>query len=90
MATNCSSCGAEITWVYTEKGKAMPLDVEAGKLGPKGEPPKFRKERVEEGEGGIKRKIVHFVKDNEMEANTRPLYHSHFVTCPNAAQHKKD
>jgi hypothetical protein len=67
----------------------MPLDAEAGKLGPNGEPPKFRKERVEEGEGGIRRKIVHFVGKEELEANTRPLYCSHFQTCPSREQHRK-
>jgi hypothetical protein len=80
----CKSCNAPILWVTSEKDKAMPLDMEAGGLGPKGEPPRFRKERVEAG-----KKIVHFVKDNEMEANTRPLYQSHFVTCDSAELHRK-
>ena len=41
MATNCSSCGAEILWTYTDKnGKAMPLDVVAGELDAKGNPPR--------------------------------------------------
>lgn len=92
MMAVCSSCGSEILWVYSEKGKAMPLDTVAGALGPKGEPPRFRKERVEDDPrgGGLTRKIVHFVKDNEMEANTRPLYQPHFVTCPTADQHRKE
>lgn len=84
----CRSCEAEIVWVITENGKPMPIDAEPGGLGPKGEQPRFRKERVEMVDGK-KRKIVHFVKDNEMEANTRPLYHSHFVTCPDADEHRK-
>lgn len=30
MAT-CRSCGAEIVWVHTEKGRAMPVDVKPRK-----------------------------------------------------------
>lgn len=82
--SQCKACNAEILWVITEKDKPMPLDMEPGGLGPKGEPPRFRKERVE----GDK-KIVHFVKDAEMETNTKPLYQSHFVSCPEAAEFRK-
>ena len=89
----CSSCRAEIVWVYTDtaKPKPMPLDPEPGKFGPKGEPPRVRKERVEDDPrgGGLTRKIVHVLRDNELEANTKPLYQSHFVTCPFADQHRK-
>lgn len=27
MASTCSSCGAEVIWVYTERGSRMPLSV---------------------------------------------------------------
>jgi len=87
--SKCTSCGSDILWVTTEKGKNMPLDPEPGGLGPKGEQPRFRKERVEVGDDGKERKIVHFVKDNELEANTRPLYQPHWVTCPTADTHRK-
>lgn len=81
--SECKSCGAEILWVETEKGKQMPLDA---KPSPDG---RFRKERVEH-DAAMKRdrKIVHFVRDDELEENTRKLYTSHFATCPDADEHR--
>jgi hypothetical protein len=82
--SHCSSCGAAIIWVHSEMHKPMPLDAEPG-----GQDPRFRKERVELGEDGQEKKVVHYVKDSEMEANTARLYTSHFVSCPDRDEHRK-
>lgn len=76
--SECKDCGGEIMWVRSEHDKGMPIDLEPG-----GDPDKarFRKERVEHRDGKTVG-IVHFVRDNELEANTRPLYCCHFDTCP--------
>jgi hypothetical protein len=75
--SECAHCGAQVMWVRTENGKAMPIDADAG--GPPGKA-RFRKERIERVEGRIIG-IVHFMRDSEMEANTAPLYCCHFDTC---------
>lgn len=59
---NCSSCGAEITWVKTTKGKTMPIDAQ-----------------------GEKRVVL----ASDGTAEVKDTYVSHFATCPNAAQHRK-
>lgn len=33
MTTRCGSCGAEITWARTEKGKPMPVDAAPNERG---------------------------------------------------------
>jgi hypothetical protein len=78
--STCHDCGAEIVWVRSERDKPMPIDAELG-----GDPDKarFRKERAEyRADIGKTVGIVHFVRDNELEANVRPLYACHFDTCP--------
>jgi hypothetical protein len=80
--SECRSCHAEVIWVFTEKGRRMPIDAEPSADG------RFRKERVDVVDGNQHR-IVHFVRDDELEANTAPLYLSHFATCPDADQHRR-
>lgn len=75
----CRSCHAAIIWVVTENGTRMPLDPEPSSDG------MYVKLRVD-GNGD---KVVHFVKRTEMEANTKMLYTTHFVTCPDADKHRK-
>lgn len=77
--SECRSCQAPIVWVITEKGRKMPVDVAPSDDG------RFRKVRVEANGD----KLVHFVKDSEMEANTAKLYASHFQTCPEAKEWKR-
>lgn len=82
--SQCKSCGAEIVWVTTEKGRDMPIDAQPSPDG------RFRKERVEHNEQFNRDlKIVHFVRDSELEDNTARLYTSHFATCPDADEHRK-
>ncbi len=76
---HCRSCDAPIIWVVTEKDKKMPIDAEPS---PEGTFIKFRLDANGD-------KIVHFVKESERAATTKPLYASHFATCPDAAEHRK-
>lgn len=75
--SECHDCGAPVMWVFSERGKAMPIDVESGGS----DKARFRKERTEHHDGKVVG-IVHFVKDNEIEANTRQLYACHWDNCP--------
>lgn len=73
--TECASCPAEVMWVVTEKGKRMPIDAVPDPIN--------GRFRIESGNN------VHFVKDSELEANTKPLYASHFQSCPDAKSWKR-
>lgn len=75
----CRSCEAPIIWVLTEKGKAMPIDVEPSSDG------RFLK--VAQDIDG--KKHVRFLPKTELASNTRPLYASHFQTCPEAKDWKR-
>ena len=77
--TLCSSCEAPIFWAKTVNGRAIPIDLES--CG---------------DDGNIE---VLFGSDGSVTANVvgkqRGLfpalrYKSHFATCPNAADHRKD
>ena len=77
----CRTCHAEIRWVTTAaKGEPMPLDLAPAENG------NILLKRV----GG---KDVATVLAGEALAGARsrdtPLYLSHFVTCPYAAEHRK-
>jgi hypothetical protein len=83
MAT-CSSCGAKILWAITKNGKRMPLDAEPH---PQGNividdvlppPPHTPSAAVLDGHAlGV------------AWAAKVPVHFSHFVTCPNAAKHRR-
>lgn len=84
----CNSCGAPIIWVKTERGNRMPVDAEPTDQGnidlhcPMGEVPSaiyLRRADLE------KRRDDAAVVGGRMA----PLYMSHFVRCPFAAQHRK-
>lgn len=76
----CRSCGGYIVWVRTEKGKMMPLEP--------GEDPggRFILTRYVDSGG---RRVVHWVRDDELEEYTQPRFESHYGTCP-AKQQPKD
>ncbi len=61
----CRSCGAEIVWALTDKGKRMPLDALA------------------------ERRFVLKTVGGQLTCLSEPVYTSHFVTCPDADQHRK-
>lgn len=71
----CFSCGAEIVWALTEKGKRMPVDAEPVadgnlELDVRTDPPLA---------------IVH----GQPTLDGGPRYVSHFATCPNADRHRQ-
>lgn len=74
----CRSCGAEIRWERTAAGKPIPLDPEP----------------VADGNLAIRddgRVVAYIDGDGERIALGRPLrYVTHFATCPNADQHRRN
>lgn len=73
----CTSCGAEIRWAKTEKGKWMPIDplpAENGNIVPIG-----RGDQV----------LAHVLSKDENPEEHAHRYTSHYATCPNANQHRK-
>lgn len=73
--SKCSSCGAEIFWALTDKGKRIPMDAEPVKL-----PGLF----VLMKQGSLLRASSAGSRGDVVPA----LYQSHFATCPNAASHR--
>ena len=71
----CKSCGAEILWVKTESGKAMPLDakpVDGTKV---------------DGTCIVDHGVAKFGAI-DCPRDT-PQFVSHFATCPNAKKHRR-
>lgn len=77
MASACKSCGAAVVWVRTASGKLMPIDGEPHVDG--------NLELVGAGLTGV----VYLSANQRAMPPTGPRYLSHFVTCPNAANHRK-
>jgi hypothetical protein len=72
--SKCVSCSAPILWAITTN-KFMPVDAEPSARG--------NVELVEEGR--IRRAVVH----TQPLLAPIPLHMSHFVTCPQASEHRK-
>lgn len=72
----CKSCSAPIIWAKTAKGKAMPLDAEPSAKG-----------NIALADGVA----VYLTKDALAQAAGwgTPLFLSHFVSCPQAARHRR-
>lgn len=73
---NCSSCGAEISWVVSAtSGVAMPLDAAP----------------CADGNIVVSGGKAHVLNRSlfAAEAPETPRYKSHFATCPNAAKHRR-
>ena len=75
MGASCRSCGAAILWCETTGGKRMPLDAKPAKT------------IVLDGDGP--RSVAAGDQHPAPLARVIDGYTSHFVTCPNAAQHRK-
>lgn len=76
MASPCNGCGAPVDWVRVAKtGKRMPLDPEPRADGNIG--------RIDGGD------TVEYVLPGGGLFDDRPLYVSHFATCPKADQFRR-
>jgi hypothetical protein len=78
----CRSCGAEIVFAETERGKIMPIDKEPvanGNLG------LFH--RVDKN--GEPQPHVRSLSTEPQLFGDGPRYQSHFVSCPAAEKHRK-
>lgn len=69
----CRSCGAPIVWVITEAGKRMPIDREPH--------PDGNVIPSVDLDGKVRARVVTAPFDGN-------AWRSHFVTCPNANQHR--
>lgn len=82
-AKECRSCNALIVWTTTSKGKPMPCDVSPSAEGT------FYLFRLPDRIDAVH---VDGADPRAARAKARgdKRYTSHFATCPNAAQHRKD
>lgn len=75
----CRSCAAEILWAKTVAGKSMPLDAEPHPDG------NITLGHIGGEECAI---VVTGAERAAVQIEGRPLYRSHFATCPNADEHR--
>ena len=80
--SKCRSCGAEVTWATTDAGKGIPLDPEPrqdGNLVIVGDDhfgtPRVRLDRPDDNQGAL--------------FGPSERYVSHFVTCPDASEWRR-
>lgn len=73
----CSSCAAPIRWVVTLGDKRMPLDVDPH--------PDGNIVRTVTPDGSVRARVLN---GDELPAQ-ETAWRSHFVTCPNAAEHRR-
>lgn len=76
MSSRCKSCDATIIWAITDHGKSMPIDAQPSANG---------NVELRLDHGGAYRAKVHAGPNG----HTGQLHTSHFVTCPNAAKHRR-
>lgn len=81
MSARCKSCGAEITWAFTHAGKRMPVDAKPTEGEPGGNVTLMTMD------DGRLIATVHGKPEDIKPSFER--YTAHFVTCPNAARHRK-
>jgi len=84
LISKCRSCGREIVWTLTEKGKKMPCDL-TPTVDTKGAFFLFRR-------GGYVEAIACWSEHpSAVTARSRcnNLYPSHFSTCPHAGEHRR-
>lgn len=83
MTSPCRSCKTPVEWVVVEaSGKRMPIDPDPHPLGTVA-----RLGYTDEETGADVVEVLKLGGGGLDES--RPLYLSHFATCPNAAQHRK-
>jgi hypothetical protein len=76
----CRSCRKPIQWAVTEKGRRMPIDVEPAADG----------NIVLQVRGRFMPPLAIVRGAVLIDDNNEKRYKSHFATCPNAAQHRKN
>ena len=81
MIGKCSSCGAQIRWTQTKAGKWMPLDPRPIPI----------RENIESKDTFVTASglVIHADKVESLEEAHVYGFVSHFVTCPNAAKHRR-
>jgi hypothetical protein len=78
--STCRTCRAPIVWVVTAaSGTSMPVDPDPV--------PDGNLELIDAGPGQQPRAVV--VDPGQLSLDGAPRYVSHFVTCPQADQHRK-
>lgn len=77
----CTSCGARIRWTRTKNGKWMPLDPHPIPI----------RENIESKDTFVTASglVIHADKAESLEEAHVFGFVSHFVTCPNAAKHRR-
>lgn len=75
----CRSCRAPVRWCVTEQGRSMPVDFAPAPGG----------NLVLYDRGNCTVAVVVKPLLETPEQRARPHFYSHFVTCPNAAQHRR-
>jgi hypothetical protein len=83
--TRCRSCGAPIRWAVTVNGKRMPVDDQPT--------PDGTLVLSDPSPGAYAPTVAQYVEPEQsplFEVPDPPRFTSHFATCPNADQHRKD
>lgn len=84
--SECRSCGAEILWViWPRSGKRMPVDAE-----PDMRPPPKGGSIVLTLHGGPLGELLAEKYDPERHGKERHRYTSHFSTCPQSKEWRRD
>lgn len=76
----CESCGADLIWARTNKGKSMPIDVDPAENG---------NVQLFNAEGKIHAKVLCGENLRMARLAGAVLHLSHFATCPAAASFRK-
>jgi hypothetical protein len=88
----CQSCCARIVWARTDSGQRMPVDLEPV---PAALLPEARAGNlvlwyeVDDRDRASGPQRVSLATDEQRRQADVPLWRSHFVTCPNASQHRR-
>lgn len=78
--SQCRNCGKAVYWCKTNTGKIMPVDAEPSEDG---------NIILERNALGQVANVLNLADLATARAQGKRLHKSHFVTCPNAANHRK-